>query len=72
MMFVASIGGISHAREEDTSDADLARGITAYGRQPSGCSADNQRSAHLLRFASGRVTNVAVSSASRPGMAGSG
>ena len=30
MMFVASIGGLSHAREEDTSDSDLARGITAY------------------------------------------
>ncbi|CAN5629643.1 Zn-dependent hydrolase [soil metagenome] len=29
MLFVPSIAGISHAREEDTPDADLERGITA-------------------------------------------
>jgi N-carbamoyl-L-amino-acid hydrolase len=31
MMFVPSIAGISHAKEEDTSEADLARGIEAFG-----------------------------------------
>ncbi len=31
MIFVPSIAGISHAREEDTSEADLARGIEAFG-----------------------------------------
>jgi acetylornithine deacetylase/succinyl-diaminopimelate desuccinylase-like protein len=31
MMFVPSIAGISHAKEEDTSEADLARGIQAFG-----------------------------------------
>jgi hydantoinase/carbamoylase family amidase len=32
MLFVPSIGGISHAKEEDTSEADLATGIEAFGR----------------------------------------
>jgi hydantoinase/carbamoylase family amidase len=31
MLFVPSIGGISHAKEEDTSEADLAAGIEAFG-----------------------------------------
>ncbi len=31
MMFVSSIGGISHAKEEDTSEADLATAIEAFG-----------------------------------------
>jgi hydantoinase/carbamoylase family amidase len=31
MLFVPSIAGISHAKEEDTSDADLAVGIEAFG-----------------------------------------
>jgi beta-ureidopropionase / N-carbamoyl-L-amino-acid hydrolase len=31
MMFVPSIAGISHAKEEDTSEADLVRGIEAFG-----------------------------------------
>ncbi len=31
MIFVPSIGGISHAKEEDTSEGDLARGIQAFG-----------------------------------------
>ena len=31
MIFVPSVGGLSHAREEDTSEADLAAGIEAYG-----------------------------------------
>ena len=31
MMFVPSIGGISHAKEEDTSEADLKLGIEAFG-----------------------------------------
>jgi N-carbamoyl-L-amino-acid hydrolase len=31
MMFVPSIGGISHAKEEDTSESDLAAGIEAFG-----------------------------------------
>jgi hydantoinase/carbamoylase family amidase len=30
MIFCASIGGISHAREEDTAEADLTAGIEAY------------------------------------------
>jgi allantoate deiminase len=30
MIFCASIGGISHAREEDTAEDDLAAGIDAY------------------------------------------
>jgi N-carbamoyl-L-amino-acid hydrolase len=32
MLFCPSIGGISHAREEDTSEADLSAGIEALGR----------------------------------------
>jgi N-carbamoyl-L-amino-acid hydrolase len=32
MLFVPSIGGISHAKEEDTSEAHLATGIEAFGR----------------------------------------
>jgi allantoate deiminase len=31
MIFVPSVGGISHAREEDTGEADLAAGIEAFG-----------------------------------------
>jgi N-carbamoyl-L-amino-acid hydrolase len=31
MVFCPSIGGISHAVEEDTPEADLAAGIEAYG-----------------------------------------
>jgi hydantoinase/carbamoylase family amidase len=31
MVFTPSIGGISHAREEDTSEEDLAVGIEAFG-----------------------------------------
>jgi hydantoinase/carbamoylase family amidase len=31
MVFVPSMGGISHAKEEDTSEADLAVGIEAFG-----------------------------------------
>ena len=31
MVFCPSIGGISHAAEEDTSEADLAVGIEAFG-----------------------------------------
>jgi N-carbamoyl-L-amino-acid hydrolase len=31
MLFVPSIAGISHAREEDTSEGDLASGIEAFG-----------------------------------------
>ena len=31
MVFVPSIGGVSHAREEDTSEADLKLGIEAFG-----------------------------------------
>jgi hydantoinase/carbamoylase family amidase len=31
MVFTPSIGGISHAKEEDTSEADLAAGIEAFG-----------------------------------------
>jgi acetylornithine deacetylase/succinyl-diaminopimelate desuccinylase-like protein len=30
MIFCASIGGISHAPEEDTAEGDLAAGIEAY------------------------------------------
>jgi hydantoinase/carbamoylase family amidase len=32
MIFCPSVGGISHAAEEDTSEDDLAAGIDAYGR----------------------------------------
>jgi hydantoinase/carbamoylase family amidase len=32
MLFVPSIGGISHAKEEDTSESDLAAGIEVFGR----------------------------------------
>jgi allantoate deiminase len=32
MVFVPSIGGISHAKEEDTSESDLALGIEVFGR----------------------------------------
>ena len=31
MLFVPSVAGISHAKEEDTAEADLARGIEAFG-----------------------------------------
>ena len=31
MLFVPSIAGLSHAREEDTAEADLATGIEAFG-----------------------------------------
>jgi N-carbamoyl-L-amino-acid hydrolase len=31
MVFCRSIAGISHAKEEDTSEADLAAGIEAFG-----------------------------------------
>ena len=31
MVFVPSIGGISHAKEEDTAEADLALGIEVFG-----------------------------------------
>jgi beta-ureidopropionase / N-carbamoyl-L-amino-acid hydrolase len=31
MIFCPSIGGISHAAEEDTADEDLAAGIEAFG-----------------------------------------
>ena len=31
MLFVPSIGGISHARQEDTAEDDLRAGITAFG-----------------------------------------
>jgi len=31
MMFCPSIGGISHAREENTDEADLAVAIAAFG-----------------------------------------
>ena len=31
MLFVPSIGGISHHWAEDTADADLARGVRALG-----------------------------------------
>jgi allantoate deiminase len=31
MVFVPSIGGISHAKEEDTSESDLALGIEVFG-----------------------------------------
>ncbi len=36
MMFVPSIAGISHAEEEDTSEADLTRGIQAFGALANG------------------------------------
>jgi N-carbamoyl-L-amino-acid hydrolase len=29
MLFVRSIGGVSHTKEEDTSDADLERSVQA-------------------------------------------
>ncbi len=32
MVFVASIGGISHAREEKSAEGDLRAGITAFGK----------------------------------------
>jgi len=32
MLFVPSIGGVSHAREEDTAEADLRAGIEAFAR----------------------------------------
>ena len=32
MLFVPSIGGISHAPGEDTSEEDLRAGIEAFGR----------------------------------------
>jgi hydantoinase/carbamoylase family amidase len=32
MVFTASAGGISHAKEEDTAEDDLAAGIEAFGR----------------------------------------
>ncbi len=32
MIFAPSIGGISHAREEDTREEDLERAIEAFGR----------------------------------------
>ena len=32
MLFCPSIAGISHAREEDTTEADLAAGVDAFGR----------------------------------------
>ena len=32
MVFAASTGGISHAKEEDTADADLVAAIEAFGR----------------------------------------
>jgi hydantoinase/carbamoylase family amidase len=32
MLFCPSIGGISHAREEDTAEADLSAAIEAFGR----------------------------------------
>jgi N-carbamoyl-L-amino-acid hydrolase len=32
MIFAASIGGISHAKEEDSADADLVAAIGAFGR----------------------------------------
>jgi hydantoinase/carbamoylase family amidase len=32
MMFVPSTGGLSHAKEEDTPEADLVKGIEAFGR----------------------------------------
>ena len=42
MLFVPSIGGLSHTHEEDTSDSDLARGIDCVrAEQPSGCSGCN-------------------------------
>jgi N-carbamoyl-L-amino-acid hydrolase len=31
MIFVPSLGGLSHAREEDTAEADLRAGIQAFG-----------------------------------------
>jgi N-carbamoyl-L-amino-acid hydrolase len=31
MIFCPSRGGLSHAKEEDTSEADLAAGIEAFG-----------------------------------------
>jgi acetylornithine deacetylase/succinyl-diaminopimelate desuccinylase-like protein len=30
MMFTSSTGGLSHAKEEDTPEADLERGIAAF------------------------------------------
>jgi hypothetical protein len=30
MMFTSSTGGLSHAKEEDTPQADLERGIAAF------------------------------------------
>jgi len=32
MLFVASLGGVSHAAEEDTDEADLRAGIEAFGQ----------------------------------------
>ena len=32
MVFAPSIGGLSHAKEEDTPEADLERAIDAFGR----------------------------------------
>jgi N-carbamoyl-L-amino-acid hydrolase len=32
MLFVASIRGISHSRDEDTSEADIAAGVRALDR----------------------------------------
>jgi hydantoinase/carbamoylase family amidase len=32
MVFVPSLGGISHAKEEDTSESDLVAGIEVFGR----------------------------------------
>jgi N-carbamoyl-L-amino-acid hydrolase len=36
MMFVPSVAGISHAKEEDTSEADLVTGIEAFGSLANG------------------------------------
>ena len=32
MLFVPSTAGLSHTRNEDTPEADLRRGIEAFGR----------------------------------------
>jgi N-carbamoyl-L-amino-acid hydrolase len=31
MIFTSSIGGVSHARDEDTAEADLTAAIEAFG-----------------------------------------
>ena len=43
MMFCPSKGGISHAKEEDTDEADLAVAIEAFGELVERVLADDER-----------------------------